>query len=77
MCKIAKNDIWDIVIVGPIYNILSRRKHWALCSKNFQNVKLNFALLEIDSFTWNQIWVNSNGQKRDIFGKCRGSEFWF
>ena len=41
----------------------------ALCSRNFQNVKLRLDFVEIRSFyrhsqfMWNQIWANSNGSE--------------
>ena len=54
----------------------------ALCSRNFQNVKLRLHFFKIWSFyrhtdfTWNPILVNSNGAKIVIFGNFRDSELW-
>ena len=54
----------------------------ALCSRNFQNVKLRLDFVEVWSFywhtdfTWNQSWVYLNSPKNVIFGNFRDSEFW-
>ena len=55
----------------------------ALCSRNFQNVKLGLTLLKYDDFfTATQIYVKSNfgafkRSKNVIFGNSTGSESWF
>ena len=47
----------------------SQFPHCALCSRNFQNVKLRLDFVEIlsfyrlSNFTWNTVFANSNGPK--------------
>ena len=62
--------------------IIYRNYTWstALCSRNFQNVKLRLDSFEIwsdyrhSNFTWNQILVNSHGPKMSFCGNFRDSE---
>ena len=61
----------------------SGKLFWALCSRNFQNVKLGLDFVEIwwfychSDFTWNQILAHFKKQSKIvIFGIFRGSELW-
>ena len=55
----------------------------ALCSRNFQNVKLRLGFVDIWSFyrhsdfTWNPILANSNGPKMLILTILKGLNFYF
>ena len=55
----------------------------SLCSRNFQNVKLRLDFVEIWSFyrhsdfTWNQIWVNSNGIRMSFLATSKPLNFEF
>ena len=54
---------------------------WALCSRNFQNLKLRLYFVDVWSFcchsdfTWNQILAKSDGQKM-LFWQFSNSELW-
>ena len=75
-------SFWSITQCGNWWNLLSHsfeknfmkvtfslKKNLALCSRNFQNVKLRLDFVEVWSFyqhsdfTWNQILANWNGPK--------------
>ena len=70
-----------VVFLFSISTVFSNRK-FALCSRNFQNVKLRLDFVEVWSFyrhsdfTWNQISESSQSQNA-TFGNFRVSEFWF
>ena len=74
---------WSKVDIYSYLKFVNGKSWKALCSRNFQNVKLRLNFVEIWSFyhhsvfMWNQILANSNGPKMLFFGNFRGSEFWF
>ena len=54
----------------------------ALCSRNFQNVKLRLEFVEIFDFTYTPIlreikfWQTQTVQKKIFFGNFKGNDFW-